>query len=223
MSKNNLSTLALGPVEDFEVSGDGRHPQWQPIEWQSMTRVGAGTLPYGTRCKAAASSTGLYFLVACEDKKLTCTLTEDYANLFTEDVVEIFLQPDPAVALYLEYEISPLGYELTILVPNDGQRFHGWRPWNQRPEQRTRKATSVSGGPKESGAQVSGWSAEVFIPFAAFTGLLNCPPRPGKEWRGNIYRIDTDQGATTHWAWAPATGTNFHDYPSFGVLTFPSA
>jgi hypothetical protein len=212
--------MNLALVDDFELTGDGRQPQWQDVPWHQMTRVGNGALLYKTRCKAAWSSTGLYFLVDCEDKHLTSSLTEDYANLFTEDVVEIFLQPDPDVPLYLEYEISPLGYELSILVPNNGKHFHGWRPWNQVPEQRTRKATGVFGGPKKAGADVSSWSAEVFIPYRHFLGLRNCPPQAGTLWRGNIYRIDYDFGSTTHWALYTDTGTNFHDFLNFGNIKF---
>ncbi len=210
----------LAMVADFELSGDGTQPAWQAVPWLPLARVGDGPLSYRTRAKMAASATGLYFLVDCDDRTLTCSLDQDYAALYNEDVVEIFLQPDPSQPLYLEYEISPLGYELLILVPNHGGKFHGWRPWMDGNQPAVRKATAVRGGAKAAGAAVSGWSAEVFIPFARFVGFGNCPPAAGAEWRANVYRIDYDQHARTQWAWCPATGGNFHDYANFGSLRF---
>jgi hypothetical protein len=46
------------------------------------------------------------------------------------DVFEAFVWPDERDPLYFEYEISPLGRELPILIPNLGGRFLGWRPWH---------------------------------------------------------------------------------------------
>lgn len=215
----SVPALLLPCVADFETDGSGRAAAWQAAAWVPLSRVG-GTLPYGTRFKAVCSATGLYFLVDCEDRKLTCSLTEDYANLFTEDVVEIFLQPDPAIPLYIEYEISPLGYELVILVPNHKGSFYGWRPWNAPPGKAVRKAVTVTGGAQAAGAPVARWQAEVFLPFAVFCGLTDTRLVPGRAWHGNVYRIDYDQGATTHWAWSAATGSNFHDYGGFGRLQF---
>ncbi len=217
---SSLSPLSVKSVPDFPIGSERPHACWQEIPWQTMSRVGEGPLAYQTRCKMARSESGLYFLVEAEDATLTCTLSKDEANLFTEDVVEIFLQPDPDIGLYVEYEISPLGYELMLLVSNDGTSFHGWRPWNQQPSQHTRKATRISGGEKKSGGAVTGWQAEVFLPFDLFRGLGCCPPQPGSAWRGNVYRIDYDGDGPTHWALFGETGTAFHDYWNFGRFHF---
>jgi hypothetical protein len=223
MSQTTLAdppVMTVPLVADFALTGDVANGPWPGLPWHEMARVARGQLPYRTRCKVAWSATGLYFLVECTDRHLTCSLAADYANLFTEDVVELFVQPDPAVGLYVEYEISPLGYELAILVPNHRGRFHGWQPWNQRAEQRTRKATAIHGGPRAGGAEVTGWSVEVFLPFALFTGFAHCPPTPGTRWRANLYRIDYDGGEVTHWAWCARTANRFHDYWDFGSLHF---
>ena len=55
----------------------------------------------------------------------------------------------------------------------------------------------MTGGPKESGAKVSGWKAEIFIPFKLLEALGNVPPKPGTTWRANFYRVDHDDGRTT--------------------------
>jgi hypothetical protein len=76
-----------------------------------------------------------------EDERLSCTITRDNDSLYTEDVIEMFLWPDEGRPLYFEYEISPLGFELPIIVPNLDGQFMGWLPWDYENERRIRKAT----------------------------------------------------------------------------------
>ena len=147
-------------------------------------------------------------------------MTRDGDDLYREDVVEIFLWPDESQPLYFEYEISPLGVELPILVANHEGQFHGWLPWHYTGPRAVRRATSVRGGPKAAGASVEGWTAEFFVPFALFMGMGNIPPTRGSRWRANLYRIDHDQAPFSQWAWCPDTGPTFHRYSAFGTFLF---
>jgi hypothetical protein len=211
--------LKVTPVDDFEISGTGEHPAWRPHEWTALRRRQADGHPYDSRFKALYSTTGLYVLMEGTDRTLTATINDDFMDLWKEDVFEVFLWTDERFPLYFEYEISPLDRELPILIPNFGGRFLGWRPWHYERERRTRKATSIIGGPKRSQASIQGWRAEVFIPYALLTPLQNVPPKPGATWRANFYRMDHDQGKTTQWEWA-RVGDSFHEYEKFGYLIF---
>jgi hypothetical protein len=212
--------LMIPRAGDFEITGDGRDGNWGKVEWQELTRVGEGKSAYRTRSKVLYSESGIYFLVDCEDRRLTCTLTADNADIYNEDVVEVFLWPDESHPLYFEYEISPLGVELPILVANNKGVFHGWLPWHYQGERKIRRATVVRGGAKASMAEVDGWSAEFYIPFALLRGMNNMPPASGTTWRGNIFRIDYDRKPASHWAWCPDTGGRFHTIQGFGTLRF---
>ena len=141
-------TLQVRPVDDFEVTGTGENAAWRQAEWTALNRRQADGHPYDTRFKVLYSKTGLYFLMEGTDRKLTATMTEDFMDLWHEDVFEVFLWPDERFPIYLEYEISPLNHELPILVPNYNGQFLGWRPWHFEGERATRKATSIIGGPK---------------------------------------------------------------------------
>jgi len=211
--------LALPSVEDFRVTGDGGESVWAKCDWNDLGRVGEGPGRFASRFKAAWSSRGFYFLFDGADARLTCSGLPDLADLFREDVVELFLWPDEKHPVYFEYEISPLGAQLPVLVSNNGGRFHGWLPWHYEGERRCRVETVVRGGKREPGAAVTGWSAECFIPFALFAGVC-APPRPGDLWRANFCRIDYDEEACTHWAWDTRTGVNFHDHHNFGRIRF---
>jgi hypothetical protein len=211
--------LVVKPTDDFEVTGTGEHAAWKQVEWTPLRRRQPETHPYDTRFKMLYSPTGLYFLMEATDKKLTATMTEDFMDLWNEDVFEVFLWTDERYPVYFEYEISPFNHELPILIPNFGGQFLGWRPWHYERDRATRKATSVIGGPKQSGAAIEGWRAEFFFPYALLRPLQNVPPKPGTRWRANFYRMDYDDGKRAQWEWSPV-GETFHDFEHFGEIEF---
>jgi cellulose/xylan binding protein with CBM9 domain len=211
--------LRVKPAGDFEVTGMGEHAAWRQAEWTPLRRKEPDGPAYESRFKMLYSDSGLYFLMEGRDRKLTATMNEDFMDLWKEDVFEVFLWPDERFPAYFEYEISPLNRELPILIPNFGGEFLGWRPWHYERDRLTRKATSTIGGPKQSHAAIEGWRAEFFVPYALLRPLQNVPPKPGMRWRANFYRMDHDDGKTTHWEWAPV-GNSFHEYQKFGDLVF---
>jgi Carbohydrate family 9 binding domain-like len=205
--------------DDFTVDGTGSAPVWSKAEWQALTPRGAPGPAHPTRFKMLYSSTGLYVLMDGEDRTLTATMKEDFLDLWNEDVFEFFLWPDQRHPVYFEYEVSPLGYELPILVPNVGGQFYGWRPWHYEGARKAQKAIAVRGGPAMTGASITGWTAEVFVPYGLLAPLQNVPPQSGTRWRANVYRMDYDGGRTASWNWAPVRGT-FHQPDKFGTLVF---
>lgn len=201
-------------TSDFVVTGDANSAVWENAEWLVLPRRDGAPVNYQTRFKIMYSDSGIYCLYHCEDQKITATLTEDFADLYNEDVVEVFFWTDEKNTVYFEYELSPLNYELPILVPNFNGKFYGWRPWHYEGNRRTRHATSIQ---KKDG-QVVSWTAAFFIPFKLLVPLTGVPARKGTRWRANFYRIDYDQGPA-EWSWRP-TQTNFHEYKKFGVIIF---
>jgi hypothetical protein len=206
-------------VEDFQLDGTGSAPAWNAAEWLALLPI-KGNGKYESRAKVIYSSLGVYCLFDCVDRVLTCTNLKDNDHLFNEDVVEAFFWPEETQHLYLEYELSPLGMQLPLLVPNHGGQFMGWIPWNVGGDRQIRRATAIRGGEKSPGAAVTGWSAEFFIPFALMRGLRNVPPTPGTTWRANFYRIEYDDNDQTLFAWATGVRSSFHDFNNFGTIRF---
>jgi hypothetical protein len=211
--------LHVRATEDFAVNGRGDAPAWSAAAWEPLRLRTADGLSYTTRVKALYSRTGLYVLMEAEDRLITATMKEDFLNLWNEDVFEFFLWPDERYPVYFEYEISPLGFELPILIPNFGGEFLGWRPWHYEGPRKTQKATTAVGGPTQSGARVTGWKAEVFVPYDLLKPLQSVPPKRGTRWRANFYRVDYDEGRNTSWDWA-RVGPSFHEFNKFGTLVF---
>jgi hypothetical protein len=210
--------LRVKPTDDFELTGGGSAAAWGKAEWVPLHGRDARA-KHDTRVKALYSKKGIYVLMDAADTKLTTTMTKDFDNLWLEDVFEVFLWPDERDPLYFEYEISPLGTELPILIPNLDGKFMGWTPWHYAGGRKTRKATAALGGEKKSGAAVKGWRAEVFIPYELLAPLRNVPPKAGTRWRANFYRMDHDTGKMAGWDWS-RVGESFHEPKKFGTLVF---
>ncbi len=208
------SVLAVNKTEDFEVTGDGTAINWKEEKWLTLPKRNKNGAEYSTKLKILYSDSGIYCLYYCQDNKLTSTLREDFADLFNEDVVEAFFWTDETIPVYFEYELSPLNYELPILVPNNKGNFLGWRPWHYEGNRRTRHATHII----RDNENIVAWNAEFFIPYLLLKPMTNVPPVKGTRWRANFYRIDYDKNVSD-WSWQ-LTRTNFHDYERFGTLLF---
>jgi len=209
--------ITVKQTNDFEITGDGKNKAWGTVSWTPMTPNESDHRK--TQFKTLYSSTGIYFLFYNEDEVLTATKTEDNEKLWLEDVVEVFLWPDTTETIYFEYEISPLNYELALIVPNFNGNFLGWIPWQYTGDRKVKHSTYVEGGAKKSGSKINAWFAEFFIPYALLAPLANVPPKSGATWRANMYRIDYDKPKTARWHWNKIE-TNFHQFRKFGTLIF---
>jgi hypothetical protein len=213
ISKDDI--LKVKHTDDFVITGDGSAANWNNTAWLTLPQRNKAGVEYQTQVKVLYSDSGIYCLYRCEDKKITATLKEDFADLFNEDVVEAFFWTDETVPMYFEYELSPLNYELPILVPNIKGNFFGWRPWHYEGNRRTRHEAHIN---KKNGV-VNAWTAEFFIPYAILKPMTKVPPQKGTRWRANFYRIDYDQGAAD-WQWQLVQNDSFHDYQRFGTIVF---
>lgn len=210
---NRNNELNIVRSQDFELTGNGSSQLWKQAKWVELPQRMSEGKSYKTVAKLMYSNSGIYCLFQCEDEKITSTLTEDFADLWTEDVVEIFFWPDESLPVYFEYELSPRNYELPIMVPNRDGYFFGWRPWKYEGDKLTRHKTSIS-----EKADDSTWIAEFFIPYTLLKPLVDGAPESGTKWRMNMYRLDYDNGQS-RWAWQTIR-TNFHDYESYGTMVF---
>jgi hypothetical protein len=200
---------------DFEICGQGTAAPWETTAWVEIPRRTQGRVDYSTRVRILYSETGIYFLFHCEDRVITATMKADNLDLWKEDVVEVFLMPDEKYPLYFEYQLSPLNYELTLLIPNLEGNFLGWLPWKYEGDRQTRRRATIL---TDSQGSVTGWNAEFFIPWKLMEPLITGPPLPGDTWKANMYRLDYDNGAT-RFSWQE-TERNFHEPHNFGTFIF---
>jgi len=209
-------------TDDFVVTGDGSNPHWEKAEWMYLTQRRPAEIDESrvTKAKVLYSETGIYCFFDCKDQKITATMLADFLDLWYEDVVEVFFWPDESIPFYFEYEISPLNYELPIMISNHDGELLRWQPFHYEANRQTQHATAIQDGEKKPGADISGWTAEFFIPYKLLSPLRNVPPKSGAKWRANFYRMDYDEkNVRKSWSWN-LIEKNFHDYANFGNLIF---
>jgi len=207
-------TVQILKSNEFEIDGKGSAEAWGKTTWIPLHPLNAETA-YHTQVKVLYSEAGIYFLFQNEDDTITATLEKDNSDLYNEDVVEVFLWTDEQYPMYFEYELSPLNYELPILIPKVGNDFFGWLPWHYEGTRKTRHQTNIS----KKDNIVVGWTAEFFIPYDLLKPLGKVPPQEGTKWRANMYRIDYDREEPVWWSWQPIVN-NFHDHELFGTFDF---
>ena len=205
---NKDAVLKVKQTADFHITGNGSHANWKRTEWITLPQR-SGSTPLETKVKMLYSSSGIYLLFRCSAPKITATMNADFMDLWKEDVVEAFFWPDEKASVYFEYEISPLNYELPILISNNKGELQRWMPFHYEADRKTQHAVSKQAG---------GWTAECYIPYTLLRPLNNIQPQAGSRWRANFYRVDYDSGEA-EWSWQ-LTGKSFHDYEKFGTLLF---
>jgi Carbohydrate-binding family 9 len=225
--------LKVKKTTDFSVTGNGSNDHWKQTDWNPITarsstalrnenwNIPASAVPdgnhaYRTTFKILYSDKGVYCLYMSEDSVITATLQEDYLNLYDEDVVEAFFWTDTSLPVYFEYELSPLNYELPLLILNNKGNIMGWRPWQYTGDRKIIHAVAIN--EKDAGNNRVSWTAEFFIPFALLSPMGNTPPQKGTKWRANFYRIDYDR-KPVYSSWQ-LTRKSYHDPERFGTIEF---
>ncbi len=211
--------VTVKKTTDFELTGDGKNSSWESTQWVNMTQRKQLGAPGETKFKVLYSEKGIYFLFYSEDTSLDASILADNKHLWKEDVVEVFLWADTTKEVYFEYELSPLNYELPLMVMNiEGQR-HRWQPWFYEDNRAILHQTAVQGGSKKSGASIKSWTAEFFIPFSLLLPIGQMPPKSGTAWKANMYRMDYVNKKGMYWSWKKID-SSFHEIHNFGALLF---
>lgn len=157
------------------------------------------------------TDTHLLAAFRCTEENLRCTHTRRDDPLYDEDVVELFLAPDPSdPCRYFELEFSPRAviFDATVVNPTaDG---------SGRPQ--VDKTWNCPGLDVKARIGKKFWEVEVAVPFA---GLGVPIPKPGDTWRVNAYRIDYGP-PDFYLAWSPTRTPrpNYHVPNRFGTLVF---
>ena len=189
------------------LTADSASAFWVGCESAAFCDVVSGDAPrQATRVWAVWDEEEMRVLIRAEDTHISATLTGRDAPLYTEEVVEVFLDPVGDGECYFEIEVNPLNAVLDLVLRRNRSGYKkdfAWQCENLR--------TCVR-------REAAAWSAEMAIPFRS---LAAAPPQPGDKWRGNFARIDRPPGIPRELtAWSPTGFANFHVPERFGVIEF---
>ncbi len=189
------------------LTADARSAFWEMREPVLLRDVITGAAPMqATSVRIARDAEELRVLFHAEDTHIHATLTARDAPLYTEEVVEVFLDPTGDRECYFEIEVNPHNAVLDLVLRRNRSGYVKDVSWKCE-----RLRTCVR---RESAA----WSAEFSIPFRS---LAAAPPEPGAVWRVNFLRIDRPPGTPRELsAWSPTALANFHVPERFGIIEF---
>lgn len=211
MSLTAPPSLRCRPGPPGPVEANAAHPAWQAVEAVTLLEnIGGGQPALATRVRTLRDGGNWRVLFEVDDPAPWATLTTRDAELWTEEVVEVFFDPVGDGLGYFEVEINPLGTVCDLVLRRTAS---GWRKdfgW------------SVDGLISHARRTAHGWAAELSIPFAALGAESG--PANGERWRVNFLRIDRPDGPGSERrelsAWSPTSMANFHRYERFGTVEF---
>ncbi len=162
----------------------------------------------------------LYVAFHCEDPDIWTAHQGRDSHMWTEDVVEVFIDIDDSEPGYVELEVSPLGdlFDAIFFEPRK-KVLMAWNPEIQ-------VEVSADGTVNRRGDTDRSWTVEMAIPAADLTpapgvGRPGADIQPAIPWRMNFYRNEKsderEKGELQAWA---AVRGDFHATALFGHVVF---
>ncbi|HVP62072.1 MAG TPA: carbohydrate-binding family 9-like protein [Myxococcaceae bacterium] len=171
--------------------------------------------PFRTTARLAWDDEALYVAFDCEDPDVWGTFRTRDDPLYTQEVVEIFLDADADGRTYDEIEVSPHNVVFDAYFPARRQGMD--LSWDSG----LKSAVKVSGTLDDASDRDQGWTVEMRIPFARLHSVPHVPPKPGDRWRFNLYRLELpDRKNAQGQAFSPLYVGDFHAVERFAWLVF---
>jgi hypothetical protein len=191
--------------------------------WGAAAAITWGPDRFRTRFRALSTRDALLVRFDVTDERPWSTFTVRDSQIWNEEVVEIFLDPERTGQQYAELEISPANVVCDLVVARPWPELHSDPSWDFRNlVTRVQRWSGADAGP-------DGWTATAAMPWADFASLpakVGLPPRAGDRWRFNVYRIKRPHGPArphddvVYAAWSPTGGPSFHVPDVFRDLVF---
>lgn len=177
-----------------------------------------------TDARMTWDDTYLYVGFDVQDEDIVATFTERDAPVWEEDVVEVFIRPDPERSDYYEINFSPTGVIYDSWIVRRGARSHRtWSAWNA---EGIRVATTIRGTPNDWTQRDEGYTVEIAIPFSELPSLEGRTPSVGDVWTFNLARYDysvyLDEGRELS-ASSPLSAVSFHRHEEWRRMIFKEA
>ncbi len=214
---------ATGPIE---VDGKLDEAAWKGAASLKLRSAdGKRDAGRSTEVRVLWDEKSFYLAFECEDPDIWTAHRGRDSHMWTEDVVEAFIDLDPSEPGYVELEVNPRGDLF------DGMFFAHRKcvlmSWNPG----IRVAVAVDGTVDRRGDTDRSWTVEMAIPVADLApspgvGKPGAELKPGTEWRINFYRNERSGGGAAAGggggelqAWAPVKD-DFHAPALFGRIVF---
>ena len=158
----------------------------------------------------------LYIAYRSTDSKIVGSFQKKDSQIFnTDDLVELFIDPDGDGQNYIEIGVNAFSSNYDLLLKCISSLCGGWN---------TAMNFDIAGLETVSKITSEGFNTEIKIPFSSLQTIKNgnfTPPKAGTKWRGNAFRIDygntTEYLALQHYK---SLKYGFHQPEEFAVFEF---
>ncbi|MHB0912613.1 MAG: carbohydrate-binding family 9-like protein [Armatimonadota bacterium] len=207
--------------EPIKIDGLLDEPAWRKAEEIGLYVPVTHAEPISkTEARLMWDDEHLYVGFKAYDQDIWSYLTERDSTTCQEDVLEVFLQQDPAKEPYVNFEINALGtiYDAYNLKRNaGGSDHHRWAKWNC---EGLKVGIFIQGTLNDPSVVDEYWQMEIAVPFAELPGGA---PKPGDEWKFHVARYDYSvhlpDGVELSSS-ARQTEVNFHKFEDWDLLVF---
>jgi hypothetical protein len=164
---------------------------------------------FETRIDLLDTGERLSILFDADDPDPWATISEPDGDLWTEEVVELFVAPgvvDPQS--YFEFEVNPIGAVFTALVRS---------PHGDRRDLEVDRSWICADLVATTERRRGGWRARLDFPWSS----VSPDGRQTGTWRMNLYRIERPRrGPAEYSAWSPTLiePAEFHRPRRFGFV-----
>lgn len=158
----------------------------------------------------------VYLAYKSKDSKITGSAKKKDAQLFkTDDLVELFLDPDGDSQNYIEIGVNAFSSNYDMVIHCVSPSCGGWD---------TDMVLDIIGMKTASKITTDGYNVEIMIPFSSLTSIKDSGftiPVVGTKWKGNLFRIDYGN-ITEYQAISPYSGSGygFHQPDQFKTFEF---
>ena len=211
-------------LREIELTGKLDDALWEgadPIYLNDVLTGKPGR--FQTEVRALYSENFLYIGFRCEDDYCWGTITDRDGPIWSEECVEVFINPANVPHQYYELNVSPRNviYDVCVLTNRTARRPNGTIIPLPSLNLENMKTASWIDGELNRPKGAKGWRAEYAIPLADVWGSPNNPPEKGDFWRVNFYRIDSPaKESREHYSWTHIQVERFHLPWLFGYLVF---
>ena len=213
-----IARYARGPIA---LDGKLEESDWgaaQPTGRFVATMSGnRGTFEAGARVLYNAEN--LYVAFEVQDDYLKSELSEHDDHLWTQDAVEVMIDPDGDGMNYFEIQVAPSGAVFdTAYDTRRKPKPYGKMDWSSD----TKAGVDVRGTIGDDEPD-KGYTVEMAIPWSSIgtPEAPAMPPAKGATWRINFYVMDARDKGQRAVGWSPPMVGDFHVPKRFGRVVFP--
>ena len=202
--------------EEMTLDGQAREKSWALAPAIELTDRHYLSLiaidSVSTRVKALWNDKGLMVLYHCLDADIQAEVTERDGRVYTDDAVELFLDPDMDGANYLQVAVNPRSTRRDLLIPEAGGR-NSTLKWDSG----LLCAVTAERTVLDRSDRDEWWTVELFLPWSGLgrkalelrwerddvayevdagdvLGDRAVPPKAGDRWKANFNRFDQGRG-----------------------------